>query len=78
MGLRRWDPPELATLREQMNRLWDTLRTGTREAAAPRIDTEDEVITVAELPGVPSKERRRRSSRHQGLRLHPRGNQSGA
>lgn len=59
MSLRRWDPPELATLREQMNRLWDTLRTGTREAAAPRIDvhqTEDEVIAVAELPGVPSKD----------------------
>lgn len=59
MGLRRWDPPELTTLREQMNRLWDTLRTGTREAAAPRVDvhqTENEVVAVVELPGVPSKD----------------------
>jgi HSP20 family protein len=59
MGLRRWDPPELNTLREHMNRMWDFLRAGMRETVAPRIDihqTEDEVVAVAELPGVPSKD----------------------
>lgn len=59
MGLRRWDPPELSALREQMNRMWDFLRTGTRETGIPRVDvhqTEDEVIAVAEIPGVASKD----------------------
>jgi HSP20 family protein len=59
MGLRRWDPPELNTLREQMNRMWEFLRTGGRETVMPRIDihqTEDEVVAVAELPGIPSRD----------------------
>lgn len=60
MGMRRWDPPELQTLREQMNRMWDSLRSGLRETTAgPRIElhqTEDEVVALAELPGVPSRE----------------------
>jgi HSP20 family protein len=59
MDLKRWDPPELNTLREQMNRMWDFLRSGIRETGAPRIDvhqTADEVVTLAELPGIPSKD----------------------
>ncbi|MEW5763272.1 MAG: Hsp20/alpha crystallin family protein [Bacillota bacterium] len=60
MSLRRWDPfAELASLREQMNRMWDALRPPWREVAAPRVDvyqTEDEVVASAELPGIASKD----------------------
>ena len=60
MSIRRWDPiSELSTLRDQMNRMWDSVRPVMREPQAPRIDlhqTEDEVIAIAELPGIESKE----------------------
>uniref|UniRef100_A0A7C2I365 Hsp20/alpha crystallin family protein n=1 Tax=Ammonifex degensii TaxID=42838 RepID=A0A7C2I365_9THEO len=67
MTLRRRDPfGEISSLREQMNRLWDVLRPGfgfrwgaPGETAAPRMDiyqTENEVVAVAEIPGLESKE----------------------
>lgn len=60
MSIRRWDPlSELTTLRDQMNRMWDSLRPVVRGPETPRIDvhqTADEVIAIAELPGVESKE----------------------
>lgn len=60
MSIRRWDPvSELSTLRDQMNRMLDTFRPVTRGPETPRIDvhqTADEVIAIAELPGVESKE----------------------
>ncbi|WP_334109985.1 Hsp20/alpha crystallin family protein [Thermodesulfitimonas autotrophica] len=69
--MRRRDPfrdpfGEITTLREQMNRLWDVLRPGFGfrwgapiEAATPRMDiyqTENEVVAVAEIPGLESKD----------------------
>lgn len=67
MALRRRDPfGEISNLREQMNRLWDVLRPGLGfrwgapgEMAAPRMDiyqTENEVVAVAEIPGLESKD----------------------
>lgn len=67
MTLRRRDPfGEITNLREQMNRLWDVLRPGfgfrwgaPGEAAAPRLDlyqTDNDVVAVAEIPGLETKE----------------------
>ena len=68
MTLRRRDPfGEISSLREQMNRLWDILRPGffgfrggtLDEIPGPRMDiyqTEDEVVAVAELPGLDAKD----------------------
>lgn len=60
MSIRRWDPiSELSTLRDQMNRMWDAVRPVIREPEEPRIDvhqTQDEVIAIAELPGIESKD----------------------
>lgn len=60
MSIRRWDPiSELTTLRDQMNRMWDSFRPIVRGPETPRIDvhqTMDEIIAIAELPGVESKE----------------------
>jgi len=64
MSLVRWDPLEdLSNLREQMNRFFDqTFRRGFfagTEPFGPRIDlyqTDQEVVAVAEIPGVQSKD----------------------
>ncbi|MEW6572361.1 MAG: Hsp20/alpha crystallin family protein [Bacillota bacterium] len=67
MTLRRRDPfGEISNLREQMNRLWDVLRPGfglrwgaSGEVTGPRMDlyqTDNDVIAVAEIPGLESKD----------------------
>lgn len=66
-GLTRWDPfADLATLREQMNRMFDDrfFRAAPREETtlaqfAPPVDVfedENEIRITAELPGVPPED----------------------
>ncbi|MGO0121921.1 Hsp20/alpha crystallin family protein [Desulfothermobacter acidiphilus] len=66
-GRLRRDPyGEISSLREQMNRLWDSIRpvlgwrsNWSESSCYPRVDiyqTEDEVILVAEVPGLRPKE----------------------
>ncbi|MBO8128720.1 MAG: Hsp20/alpha crystallin family protein [Peptococcaceae bacterium] len=60
MALRRWDPfNEMNAIRDQLNRMWDVIRPAWRENNTPRVDmheTENEIVAVAELPGVQSKD----------------------
>lgn len=64
MSIMRWDPfGDLSTLKNQMNRFFEhTFKRGLLagdEPFGPRIDlfqTENEVIAMAELPGIQSKE----------------------
>lgn len=64
MSIMRWDPfGDLANLKNQMNRFFDhTFKRGLMagaESFGPRIDlyqTDLEVVAMAELPGVQSKE----------------------
>lgn len=67
MAIRRRDPyGEISSIREQMNKLWDVLRPGfgfrwgaTTDVLTPRIDiyqTENDVMAIAEIPGLETKE----------------------